>query len=283
MSAAGLTGATGPTGPAAIGVTGTQGPAGITGPSLANATTAAPDIKMSAGAQKRPIPIKPNFAKFPAELKTLPNWVLWRYLPPKSNGGKWRKVPFQPSGKPASTTDRSTWSQFEECCTVYAQGGFNGVGFVFDGKTDADGLCYCGIDFDSCIENGKNIHSLAERRIDLLDSYTERSVSGTGVHCIVRAEPLDRIVKYEGTEIYTSARYFTFTGEAAVRSSLPRPKFARLLLRFGPRKPQPTGTNLAAPNPLTRSTTSSSLLPDLIIRIMTWVKGLLIHGIRACP
>ena len=147
----------------------------------------------------------------PAELKQLKNWVLWRYLPAKSLGGKPRKVPFQPNGKAADTTDRSSWSPFEECRAAYARGGFEGVGFVFDGEVGADGLCYCGVDFDSCIEHDR-VHSLALKRIKQLNTYTERSVSGRGFHCIARAEPLDRIVKYDGVEVYTNARYFTFTG-----------------------------------------------------------------------
>jgi hypothetical protein len=162
----------------------------------------------------KPSPIKPEFENFPAELKSLPNWVLWRYLPPKSNGGKWRKVPFQPNWKTADTTDRSTWSRLEECCAAYARGGFDGVGFVLDGEIGADGLCYCGVDLDSCIEKGKEVHSLARSRIKRLNTYTECSVSGTGIHCIARAKPLDRIVKFDGVEIYTSARYFTFTGRS---------------------------------------------------------------------
>jgi len=161
----------------------------------------------------KPTPIQPNFANFPAELKSLPNWVIWRYLPPKSNGQKWRKVPFQPNGKTADTTDYSTWSRFEECCAAYARGDFDGVGFVFDGEIGTDGLCYCGVDLDSCIENGK-AHSLARGRIKRLNTYTECSVSGTGLHCIARAKPLDRIVKFDGVEIYTGARYFTFTGRS---------------------------------------------------------------------
>ena len=39
-------------------------------------------------------------------------------------------------------------------------------------------------------------------------------VSRTGIHCIARANPLDRIVKFDGVEIYTNARYFTFTGRS---------------------------------------------------------------------
>jgi hypothetical protein len=159
----------------------------------------------------KPIPIQPNFANFPAELKALPNWVLWRYLPPKSTSGKWRKVPFQSNGKPSDTTDRSTWSPFDECCAAYAQGGFDGIGFVFDGAIGADGLCYCGVDFDACVLDG-TVHSLALARMKGLNTYTELSVSGTGLHCIVRAKPLDRIVKFDGVEIYSKARYFTFTG-----------------------------------------------------------------------
>ena len=196
------------------GPTGNVWPTGNTGPTGAqprpNASQAADDRGDSL---RRPIPILPEFANFPAELTSLPNWVLWRYLPPKSHGGKWRKVPFQPNGKPADTTDRSTWSGFEECCAAYARVRFDGLGFVFDGEIGADGLCYCGVDFDGCIENG-NIHSLARSRIKQLNTYTERSVSGTGVHCIARAKPLDRIVKFDGVEVYTSARYFTFTGRS---------------------------------------------------------------------
>jgi primase-polymerase (primpol)-like protein len=164
--------------------------------------------------QKKPTPIKPNFANFPAELKLLPNWVLWRYMPPKSRSSKWGKVPFQTNGNPASTTDRSTWSTFEKCCAAYDRGGFAGLGFVFDGEIGADGLCYCGVDFDACVHSDKKIDSLAGERINRLDTYTELSVSGTGFHCIVRAEPLDRMVKFDGVEIYTNARYFTFTGRA---------------------------------------------------------------------
>ena len=164
------------------------------------------------GSQK-PIPIKPNFQNIPAQLQSKHNWVLWRYLPPKSKGGKWRKVPFQPNGKTADTTDRSTWSAFDECCAAYVRGGFDGVGFAFDAEIGADGLCYCGVDFDGCIIDGK-VQSLALERINALDTYTERSPSGTGFHCIVCAEPLDRPAKYDGVEVYTQARYFTFTGIA---------------------------------------------------------------------
>jgi hypothetical protein len=166
------------------------------------------------GGLGKPSPIKPEFATIPTELTSLPNWVLWRYLPPKSPGQKWRKVPYQTNGKTADTTDRATWNTFEECCAAYLRGGFDGIGFAFDGEIGADGLCYCGVDLDACIEDGKQLHSLARSRIKRLNTYTECSVSGTGIHCITRAKPLERIVKFDGVEIYTTARFFTFTGRS---------------------------------------------------------------------
>jgi AAA domain len=166
---------------------------------------------------EKPSVIGPRFESFPAELKSQDNWVLWRSLPPKREGAKWRKVPFQANGKPASTTDPTTWNSFIACCEAYNRGGFDGLGYVFDGATGSDGLCYVGLDFDSCItettEGKKEVHSKARERLRHLDTYTERSVSGTGFHCITRAQPLERAVHVDGVEIYSSGRYFTFTGQ----------------------------------------------------------------------
>ena len=147
----------------------------------------------------------------PVELKLLDNWVGWRYLPPKSKGGKWRKVPFQPNGKPASTVDRSTWSPFEECCDAYTKRGFSGVGFVFDGKPDENGLVYAGVDFDSEACEGEVSIQTAEW-VDRLGSYFETSVSGSGLHVLLKAQPLASGISHGGIELYTSGRFFAMTG-----------------------------------------------------------------------
>ena len=166
---------------------------------------------------QKPSVISPKFEGFPAELKSQDNWVLWRLLPPRREGAKWRKVPFQSNGKPASTTDPTTWNSFTACCEAYNGGGFDGLGYVFDGATGSDGHCYVGMDFDSCVidvaEGRKEIRPIVRKRITRLGTYTERSVSGTGFHCIARAKPLERAVHFAGVEIYSSARYFAFTGQ----------------------------------------------------------------------
>jgi hypothetical protein len=125
-------------------------------PVAANATqlgtgVRAPSVSGSIGAQTPPITLRPDFGSMPAELKQKNNWVLWRYLPPNSDGKKPRKIPYQPNGKTANTTDPSTWSGFEECRLAYERGGFSGIGFTFDGAVGLDGLCYCGVDLDGCI------------------------------------------------------------------------------------------------------------------------------------
>jgi hypothetical protein len=191
-------------------------------------STASPTGDMNAQPPSKFIP--PDFDGLPDELKQKKNWLGWRYLPPRSKGGKWRKVPFQPNGKQASSTDPSTWSTFDDCRAAYANGGFSGVGFVFDGQPDENGLVYAGVDFDSkALQGEKAIH--AAEWVDRLGSYVETSVSGTGAHVIVKAKPLPRGISHGGIELYTTGRYFAMTGhtEGAPQPIIPAPsEFAAL-------------------------------------------------------
>ena len=164
----------------------------------------------------------------PAELKQLKNWVLWV---PIWNGSKWTKRPIQISGFGASSTNPKHWSSFDDvkqACERAIQRGYieirekdkppqhvsiGGVGFVFDGQPDKDGLVFAGLDFDKVV-TGKEIASLAQERIRRFGSYTEQSVSGGGLHVIVKARPLQSGVAHDGVELYTSGRFFTMSGGA---------------------------------------------------------------------
>jgi hypothetical protein len=180
------------------------------------------------GAQAPPKFIRPDFDRMPPELSSVKNWLLWA---PVWNGTKWTKRPLQISGYGASTTNPKHWSSFDDVKQAYEravargcmelrekgkpvqQVPIGGVGFVFDGQPDADGLVFAGVDFDKVI-SGSDIASLAEERIRRLGSYTERSVSGGGLHVIVKALPLASGIAQGGVEMYTSGRYFTMTGRA---------------------------------------------------------------------
>src|SRR4051794_3020174 len=180
----------------------------------------------SPDAQLPPVLIQPSFDRMPPELTALKNWVLWA---PVWNGSKWTKRPIQINGYGASTTKRKHWSSFDDVKQAYELAvarGFmelrekgkpiqqvhvGGVGFVFDGEQDADGLVFAGVDFDKVI-SARQITSLAQERIKRLGSYTERSVSGGGLHVILKARPLASGITHGGVEMYTSGRYFSMTG-----------------------------------------------------------------------
>jgi putative DNA primase/helicase len=143
-----------------------------------------------------------NFSNIPAELRELERWVLWNK----------DKHPLQPSGKPASVSDPSTWSSFGEVMSAYRNRSitgkpFLGVGFVF---TENDP--YCGIDLDGVMDENGVIKPEAQTIIDKMDSYTEVSQSGHGIHIIVKGKKPSNWCRRENVEIYDKGRYFALTG-----------------------------------------------------------------------
>jgi hypothetical protein len=177
--------------------------------------------------------LAPIFGNFPPELATTRQWLLWvaRSCPGKDKADK---IPVQPSGYPASTTNPNTWRTLPEVKAAYeaavACGYIDckingehhrlpvaGVGFVFDGTCDADGNTYVGIDFDNVLgADGKAADNDAKRLFteygNRINSYIEKSPRGKGAHIIVKAPPLPSGINYGGVELYSSGRYFTFTG-----------------------------------------------------------------------
>lgn len=140
----------------------------------------------------------------PAELRALPQWVARAV----------DKKPFCAPGRLASSTDPATWLTFDAAEALCGAAGLAGVGFVFS-PTDN----YTGIDLDKCRDPGTGaIEAWAQRLIERLNSYTEISPSGTGVHILVRATlpgPGRKRNQPEGgaVEVYDRARYFTVTGD----------------------------------------------------------------------
>ena len=211
--------------------------------SVVTAAVTMRDVRTAA--QAPPKPLRPNFERMPDALKQVPNWVLWVLV---WNGSKWTKRPIQPSGFGASTTKPKHWSSFEAVKQAYERAverGYielrekdkpiqkvpiAGVGFVFDGKQDQDGLVFAGVDFDSGAFKDE-ISSFSAERVKRLGSYTEASVSGTGLHVIVKAHPLASGISHNGIELYTGSRFFTMTGHTGdtTRPIIPAPaEFAAL-------------------------------------------------------
>jgi len=119
----------------------------------------------------------------------------------------------------ASVDDPATWSSFDQAVKTWQQsrGRFDGVGYVFTANDP-----YCGIDLDKCIRDDGALDPDKLRWIEAFDSYTERSVSGRGLHTIVKGEvEQGRNDRKRGFEIYSSGRFFTFTGHSYHNEPLP--------------------------------------------------------------
>lgn len=139
----------------------------------------------------------------PSELKALPNWVMWKYIPSEK---KPRKVPYTVHNTPAKSNDSSSWCTFDQVMDCYYENGheYAGVGFMFNNT----GLV--GIDLDNCLHNAK-LTPFAKNVMATVQGYAEISPSGTGLHIIARAN-ISRSYKTEEIEIYKTGRYFTMTG-----------------------------------------------------------------------
>lgn len=151
-----------------------------------------------------------DFKNIPEELQRVPHWIVWRK---EEREGKPTKVPYQVNGEMAQSNNKRTWSTFHTAVHTYRNGGYDGIGFMFS-KEDP----YIGIDIDHCIHDGE-FSSLADEIIEMMDSYTELSPSGDGIHIIVKGElPVQKGTGKKnpelGLEIYRYGRYFTFTGNS---------------------------------------------------------------------
>ena len=147
----------------------------------------------------------PAVEHIPKELRFLPQWVSWSFV---ERDGLVTKVPFNPAGGRADTTDPRTWGTFK--AAVRAARFRDGVGFVF---SPDDG--FFGIDFDKCRdpETGE-FEPWATVILDQFQSYAEVSPSETGGHIIGRGKlPIEKSGDKRGSiEAYHHSRYFTMTG-----------------------------------------------------------------------
>ena len=154
---------------------------------------------MALHTNRRILPVKAE--SIPEELKARPQWVVW-----KAVGEKPDKVPYSArTGRKSSSTDLTTWSTFEEALRAYEIGEYAGLGFVF-----SSGDPYTGIDLDDCVDENGKIVPWALEIVRYLDSYTELSATGTGLHIIVRGRVPNR--RKDKIEVYSTERFFTMTG-----------------------------------------------------------------------
>lgn len=146
------------------------------------------------------------------EMRPYPNWVVWKlqYLPDEDRFGK---IPFSPqTGKPADMNDPSTWGKLDEALDTLREGSHSGVGFVFS-ENDP----FTGNDFDYCIDDTGRIAPWAMSAIMSLNSYTEITGSGRGLHILTQAKlsgenlevKVPGLTHRHNIEMHGSGRFYT--------------------------------------------------------------------------
>lgn len=132
----------------------------------------------------------------PAALRQLDRWVRFSAL----------KRPMTTSGGSATSTNPATWSSYAEAAASTAG---VGAGFVLNG----DGIV-C-VDIDHCVNAGRLAGWAADILAGCPATFTELSVSGTGLHVwgfgdVGRGSKVQ--VGDGGVEVYGTARYIAVTG-----------------------------------------------------------------------
>ena len=145
-----------------------------------------------------------SYNNIPADLKKLRQWVCFKFTD-RGNGLK-GKVPVDPkTGNNAKANDASTWGSYEEAIQGLMLYNLDGIGFEF-----ANGVF--GVDLDHVIENGQ-LSPEAKDIVETMQSYTEYSPSGTGLHILCRGSIPEGDRRNGAIEIYEAGRFFTVTGK----------------------------------------------------------------------
>lgn len=150
-------------------------------------------------------------SRVPPELLAQPRWVTWvaEYRGDHKPAKVLRDV-HHPDLR-GSSTNPATWGTHEQAARVLSEHPeHTGLGIVL-----GDGLG--GADLDACLRPDGTVLPAAGAILQRLDSYTEVSPSGTGLHVLFRGTlPAGRRqgpIPGGRLELYDGGRYFTFSGE----------------------------------------------------------------------
>ena len=163
-----------------------------------------------------------RYANLPQELRETGRFNCWRYIENQKKE-KPDKVPFNPrTGGGGQSNNPATFADFQTA--LAAVGAYDGLGIgVFGNLAIAD--------IDGCIKANGTISDMAQDIIEILDSYTEISPSGTGLRIIAKASgfKFDKSLYYInkcdiGLEIYIAGatrKFLTVTGNVIRTKGIP--------------------------------------------------------------
>lgn len=167
---------------------------------------------MMAASPDRPAIIPPSPENIPATMRQAKRWAPWRAEWNESKQ-KYVKIPHRAERPEFGLSNKSAvgWVTFDQAMAAYraVPDKFAGVGYLMTGPHGVTG-----VDLDHCVEGGQ-VAPWAQEVAAKLDSYTEISPSGTGLHIMVAGDvPVDWMNHDQGIEVYggNAARFLCVTG-----------------------------------------------------------------------
>lgn len=139
------------------------------------------------------------------ELQGLPQWVVWRQEVDRE--GKPKKAPYNPKAKSAYASVKvpHSWGSLDQALSALATGIYSGIGFMITPP-----LVF--FDLDHCVS--KEMSEVTDQRaaeiVTAINSYTEISPSGTGLHVLAYGALPGKSIHTE-IELYGSDRFTTIT------------------------------------------------------------------------
>lgn len=152
-----------------------------------------------------------NLNNIPAELRLLSQWACFRTY--TDDEGKHKKVIISPmNSKFAKCNEPETWSDYETAKRYCMKYRYTGLVFAL-----TEGITFVDIDHAIDKTTGEILSEEAKQLILLLaDTYIEKSVSGTGIHILMRGslpENARNRNDKKGLEMYDTNRFVCMTGD----------------------------------------------------------------------
>ena len=151
-----------------------------------------------------------NEGGIPAELKAFHQWVCFGARKNKQ-GELIQKMPIDPkTGRNAHSNYSDTWGTLQQAVDgVNRISDATGIGFMFSEQDP-----FAGIDLDKCRNPiTREIELWAQDVVRRMNTYTEVSLSGSGLHIIFKGKLPEGARNRSGcVEVYDKGRYFVMTG-----------------------------------------------------------------------
>lgn len=153
-------------------------------------------------------------------LKSYPNWVCFQLVPDRvlADGRQhYSKKPIDPNKTNArnlyfaKANDPKTWATYDKALEAWNKNKqISGIGFQFSGTP------FVGVDLDNVLDpKTGQLTNEARDIVGTLQSYTEFSPSGHGLHILIPGNMPEGRRRKGNLEMYGDGRFFTVTGKNA--------------------------------------------------------------------